>query len=98
MPRFILQRQKELLVSEPTDPHKHKATPGMTPASDDLPADLRSDSRVKIIDELPRLLLIDAPEEVAAEWLARLPGWKLQREQRAKIPDPRPKLKKPSEE
>ena len=43
--------------------------------------------------EMPRLLLIDCPEEVAEEWLARMPGWKMQQERRAKVPDPRPKLK-----
>ncbi|MFN0051797.1 MAG: hypothetical protein ACKV0T_06380 [Planctomycetales bacterium] len=41
---------------------------------------------------MPRLLLIDCPEEVAAKWLARMPGWKLQRENRASIPDPKPRL------
>ena len=40
----------------------------------------------------PRLLLIDSPEEVAKEWLGRMPGWKMQQERRAQVPDPRPKL------
>lgn len=61
-------------------------------AGDDVPAGLRSDERVKIIDEIPRLLLIEGSEEVAEEWLARMPGWKMQEERRAKVPDPRPKL------
>lgn len=61
-------------------------------AGGDVPAHLRSDNRVKIIAEMPRLLLIDCPEEVAEEWLARMPGWKMQQERRAKVPDPRPKL------
>ena len=29
----------------------------------------------------------------ADEWAAKLPGWKLSPEQRASVPDPRPKLK-----
>lgn len=62
-------------------------------AGGDIPAGLLSDDRVAIIAEMPRLLLIDCPEEVAEEWLARMPGWKLQQEYRAKVPDPRPKLK-----
>ena len=59
----------------------------------DVPAGLRADGRVKIIDEVARLLLIDCPREVAEEWLGRMPGWKLQEERRAKVPDARPKLK-----
>jgi hypothetical protein len=58
-----------------------------------VPAGLRSDDRVEIIAEMPRMLLIDSPEEVVKEWLARMPGWKMQQERRAKVPDPRPKLK-----
>lgn len=60
-----------------------------------LPAGLRSDPRITIIDELPRLLLIECPAEAAAEWLAKMPEWKLQQERRLQIPDPRPKLKRP---
>jgi hypothetical protein len=62
-------------------------------AGADVPADLRSDDRVSVLAEMPRMLLIECPAEVAQEWLARMPGWKLQEERRAKIPDPRPKLK-----
>ena len=57
-----------------------------------MPVGLRSDARVAIVDEMSRLLLIECPEEVAKEWLARMPGWKMQQERRAKVPDPRPKL------
>ena len=62
-------------------------------ADGDAAAGLGSDPRVKVIAEMPRMLLIDCPEEVAKEWLARMPGWKMQPERRAKVPDPRPKLK-----
>jgi hypothetical protein len=62
-------------------------------ADGNVPASLRSDPRVEIIAEMPRLLLIDCPEAVAREWLDRMPGWKMQEERRAKVPDPRPKLK-----
>lgn len=58
----------------------------------EVPAGLRSDDRVTVVDEMPRLLLIDCPEGVAEEWLGRMPGWKLQPERRATVPDPRPKL------
>lgn len=61
-------------------------------ADGDVPSGLRTDPRVAIIAEMPRLLLIDCPEEVAEEWLARMPEWKIQQERRAKVPDPRPKL------
>ncbi len=78
MPRFTLHQPK------PID---------TTAANGEVPDGMRSDDRVKIIDEMPRLILIDGPEEVAREWLAQMPGWKMQQEQRAKVPDPRPKLK-----
>ncbi len=61
-------------------------------ASGDVPAGLRSDDRVTIIDEMPRLLLIDCPADVAEEWLDRMPGWKMQHERRANVPDLRPRL------
>jgi len=77
MPRFTLHQPKSTDAS---------ATSG------EVPAGLRSDDRVTIIDEMPRLLLIDSPVEVAEDWLARMPGWKMQQERRAKVPDPRPKL------
>jgi len=69
--------------------HQPKST---TAAETDVPASLRSDNRVTIIDEMPRLLLIDCAEDVAEEWLDRMPGWKMQLERRVKVPDPRPKL------
>ena len=79
MARFILHREK-----------------GVQPeANASLPDALRTDERVTIIDEMPRMLLVDCPEGVAAEWLAQMPGWKMQPETRASVPDPRPKLKKP---
>ena len=65
----------------------------MQTAAGDVPAGLRADGRVTIIAEMPRLLLIDAPKEAAEEWLARMPGWQMQPERRAKVPDPRSKLK-----
>jgi len=77
MPRFTL--------------HQPKSTDASA-TSAEVPAGLRSDDRVTIIDEMPRLLLIDSPAEVAEDWLARMPGWKMQQERRAKVPDPRPKL------
>jgi hypothetical protein len=97
MPRFTLHRPKDLPKSpdqgverspQPTGPTREPES-----AKSDVPEGLRSDPRVTIIDEMPRLLLIECPEETAAEWLERMPGWKLQPERRAKVPDPRPRLK-----
>jgi hypothetical protein len=100
MPRFTLHRQKSLPKSRPQDPQKSPQTElparDAESAKDEVPEGLRADPRVTIIDEMPRLLLIECPEEAAVEWLARMPGWKLQQEHRAKTPDPRPKLKERS--
>jgi hypothetical protein len=90
MPRFTLHRPKGVL--NPRDQDSTEAAQPSAPA-DEVPQGLRTDPRVKIIDELPRLLLIECPEQAAREWLTQMPGWMLQPEQRAKIPDPRPKLK-----
>jgi hypothetical protein len=89
MPRFTLHRPKTLSPAEPAGAITREAQS----ASDYVPEGLRTDTRVQIIDEMPRLLLIECPEEAAAEWLAQMPGWKLERERRVKVPDPRPKLK-----
>ena len=52
----------------------------------------RNDARVHVLAEQPGMLLLETTEEVAQEWRPRL-QWKLQLERRAKIPDPRPKLR-----
>lgn len=88
MPRFILHRSKGAPRLRPEDSESPEV---------EVPEDLRTDPRVTIIDEMPRLLLIECPEEAADEWQARMPDWKLQQEHRAKIPDPRPKLREPSD-
>ena len=67
--------------------------PANAPAQTPVPEELRRDGRVQLIGELPRMLLIESSAEVADEWAARMPGWKLSPEQRASVPDPRPKLK-----
>ena len=66
--------------------------PKSTDADGNVPAGLRSDARVTIIDEMPRMLLIDCAEDVAEEWLVQMPGWKMQLERYLNVPDPRPKL------
>ena len=64
------------------------------PGSDHAPAGLRQDERVRIIAEMPRLLLIECDADVAQKWVAQMEGWSMQQEQRAKNPSPpRPKLK-----
>lgn len=70
-----------------------------TPDAVEIPQDvvsqkLRGDDRLKIIGEMPRMLLIECEEEVANEWAQQLSDWVLQPERRASIPDPRPKLKR----
>jgi hypothetical protein len=77
MPRYTLHQPKSSAAAADTE----------------VPPGLRLDDRVAIIAEMPRLLLIDCRKEVAEEWLTQMPGWKLQEERRAKVPDPRPKLK-----
>jgi hypothetical protein len=59
-----------------------------------VPEELRRDSRVRLIGELPRMLLIESSLAVADEWASKMKGWKLSLEQRAKVPDPRPTLKR----
>ncbi len=59
-----------------------------------VPQTLREDARVRVIGELPRMLLIESTDEVAREWAGKLSGWKLNVEQKARIPDVRPKLKR----
>ncbi len=86
MPRFTLR---------PPPASDRAAATGAAPdgaPGTDVPAGLRSDPRVTIVAEIPRLLLIDCPEAVAREWLERLPGWRLEAEHRARRPDPRPRL------
>jgi hypothetical protein len=77
MPRYILHQPKSSASSP----------------DGDVPVGLRSDERVEIISEMPRLLLVDCTADVADEWLAQMPGWKKQIERHAQVPDPRPKLK-----
>lgn len=61
--------------------------------STQIPEGLRADSRLQLLGELPHMLLIECPQKVAEEWLARMPGWVLKPEQKATLPDPRPKLR-----
>jgi hypothetical protein len=93
VPRFTLHQPSGR--PESASPPSPPKTASMDAAQNDLPAGLRSDPRITIIDELPRLLLIECPAEAAAEWLAKMPEWKLQQERRLQIPDPRPKLNRP---
>lgn len=93
MPRFTLHQPPSR--PESAAPPSSPATTPLGAKPNDLPAGLRSDPRITIIDELPRLLLIECPAEAAAEWLAKMPEWKLAQERRAQIPDPRPQLKRP---
>ena len=69
--------------------HRPADAPEQTP----VPEELRRDDRVHLVGELPRMLLIESSADVADEWAAKMPGWKLSPEQRAPVPDPRPKLK-----
>jgi hypothetical protein len=97
VPRFNLHRPKDLRPSAVDDEVESKTRDESlddAAESDGQALDeLRRDPRVTVIAELQRLLLIECADDVAVEWLNRLHGWKLQREQRASLPDPRPRLK-----
>lgn len=97
MPRFTLH----LPAAPPTpeqspleDSSRLKSENAPSVPSQKIPEGLRTDSRLKLLGELPRMLLIECSQQLAEEWLAKMPGWVLKQEQKAKIPDPRPKLRK----
>ncbi len=103
MPRFTVHRKavaaesgsgsdaKETATQkESTDPVAKSANS----ETDLIPNELRVDSRLQIVDEMPRLLLVECDQAVATEWQARLPGWAFQPERKAKIPDTRQKIKR----
>ncbi len=58
-----------------------------------LPPALSSDVRVRIIERLPRVLLLETTPEVAEEWKGKLGSWTLLPEATASVPDPRPSLR-----
>ncbi len=99
MPRFTLHRSSspaEQSASESrlegrSQPTLENASLGGSPQ---IPEGLKTDSRLQLLGELPRMVLIECPRQVADEWLAKMPGWILKPESKASIPDPRPKLKK----
>lgn len=59
-----------------------------------LPPELRREAGVTIVSELPGLVLVEGAPAVMNGWRARLPGWKVSSEQKASVPDPRPRLAK----
>lgn len=83
MPRFTLHRASSLAAQN-----------APLAESPQIPEGLKTDSRLQLLGELQHMVLIECPQRVAEEWLAKMPGWVLQPEKKAFIPDPRPKLKK----
>jgi hypothetical protein len=99
MPRFTLHRPVTPSTPAPAESELKSYSESDTDSAPlNLPRwiveGLQTDPRVQILGELPRMLLIECPQLVAEEWLAKMPGWVLKPEQKATIPDPRPKLRK----
>ncbi len=58
---------------------------------------IRTLRETKVIDDGPRMLLVEAPEAVLRELMESLPDWVMTAERMMGIPDPHPKLGKPGE-
>lgn len=56
---------------------------------------IRAIPDLSVIDESPRMLLVEAPLKILQEVLPSLPDWCLTRERMFEIPDPRPKISAP---
>ena len=50
---------------------------------------------VTVIDESPRMVLLDAPPGVLEAALANVPGWEIVPERFTPLPDTRPRVKRP---
>jgi hypothetical protein len=46
-----------------------------------------------VIDDSPRMLLVEAPEDVLRKTLQSLPDWVMVEEEFIPLPDPRPKVR-----
>ncbi len=84
MPRYTLHR-----IAVPVE-HESTSIDGQ---HEPVLEKLRADERLRIIGELPGMLLVECDAAVADEWAARMPRWVIRLEQKARHPDPRPKIK-----
>lgn len=55
-------------------------------------AKIRATRSLTVIDESPRMLLVDASEETLDRLMTALPEWTLSPEMSVPLPDPRPKV------
>ena len=53
---------------------------------------IRSTPGVRVLDESPRMLLVDGEESTLREKLKGMPGWSLHPEQAYPLPDTRKKI------
>ena len=52
---------------------------------------IRTAAKLTVIDDSPRMLLVEAPEEQVRKVAASLPGWICSPERTIRLPDPRPR-------
>jgi hypothetical protein len=64
---------------------------GSMPA-DDVAA-IRAQPGITVLDEAPRMLLVEAPEAQAQSLAAQMPNWQITPERMYPLPDPRVKLR-----
>jgi hypothetical protein len=55
---------------------------------------IRSLDNVQVLDETPRMLLVQAPPETAAALQTALPDWQVNAEQVYTAPDPHPQVER----
>jgi hypothetical protein len=66
---------------------------GRGASPDDARQRLSNWQDVKIVDESPRMLLVEASPEAINRLTEELPGWTSTLERTIPLPDPRPKLR-----
>ena len=55
---------------------------------------IRSLPGARVLDDSPRMILIEAPHAKINEVMKSLPKWSLSKEDYIPVPDPRPKLRR----
>jgi hypothetical protein len=71
--------------------YRGSGTPGP-----ELGARLRRHPAVTVLDESPRMLLVEAPALVVDELAPEHPGWTVSRETTVPVPRARPRLRRPA--
>ena len=67
---------------------------GSGPKPDEDVAQVRGLRHTTVIDDSPRMLLVEAPEAALRELVDKKPEWVMAREQCYKLPEPHPSLGK----